>query len=189
MKNDYYNDKESVDRYTEMAKDMNGSALIEKLKSFLPAGSSVLEIGSGPGTDWKILKRDYLVTGSDYSSEFLKRLIALNPGGNFLELDAISLNTELKFNAIYSNKVLHHLKDKELNQSIKRQAEILKPHGIICHSFWKGKGSEIFNGLFVNNHTEEDLLKFFKDKFDILLIEHYPEFEKDDSLLLIAKKK
>ena len=51
MQNNYYNNNESVDQYIEMAKDAHGEALIEKLKSYLPAGSAVLELGSGPGTD------------------------------------------------------------------------------------------------------------------------------------------
>jgi len=189
MKNDYYNDKESVDQYIEMAKDVNGGALIDKLKTFLPAGSSVLELGSGPGTDWKILCKDYIVTGSDNSYEFLKRLISNYPKGNFLQLDAVSLDTELKFHAIYSNKVLHHLTDEELQKSIQKQAQILNPQGIVCHSFWKGEGTEIFNGLFVNYHSEDNLQQLLNDLFDVLIFESYAEFEKGDSILLIAKKK
>jgi len=187
--NEFYNNKESVDQYIKMAKDVSGEALIDKLKSFLPPSSSVLEIGSGPGTDWKILNKDYNVVGSDNSPEFLKRLTANNPNGHFLELDAVTLNTKLRFNGIYSNKVLHHLKDKDLKQSIKRQAEILNPQGIICHSFWEGKDSEIFNGMFVNYHTKEDLRLLSSELFDVILTEPYAEFDEDDSILLIAKKK
>jgi hypothetical protein len=85
--------------------------------------------------------------------------------------------------------VLHHLRDDELAASIKRQYEILMPQGIICHSFWKGEGSEIFKGLFVNYHNEADLKEFHQEHFDILTIESYKEFEDGDSLLLIGKKK
>jgi 2-polyprenyl-3-methyl-5-hydroxy-6-metoxy-1,4-benzoquinol methylase len=59
-------------------------------------------------------------------------------------MDASKLETELAFDGIYSNKVLHHLNNEELKNSVKRQSEILNPKGIICHSFWKGEGSEIF---------------------------------------------
>ena len=89
----------------------------------------------------------------------------------------------------YSNKVMHHLNDNELNDSIKRQHEILNSNGIICHSFWKGEGSEIFKGLFVNYHTEVNLKKIFKENFEIISIESYKEFEDNDSILLIGKKK
>lgn len=186
---EYYKTKESVEEYISMAEGVNGGALIEKLKGFLPPDNSLLEIGSGPGTDWKILNGSYSVAGSDNSKEFLKHLSSQNPKGTFLELDAITLQTEELFDGIYSNKVLHHLKDNELAQSIRRQYDVVKHNGIICHSFWKGDGSEIFKGLYVNYHTEKTLRDFFENYFEILLIEKYKEFEDEDSLLLIGEKR
>ncbi|WP_025667629.1 class I SAM-dependent methyltransferase [Aquimarina megaterium] len=189
MKEEYYKTKDSVEEYIRLAKEVNGGELIEKFKEFLPSDSTLLEIGTGPGTDWNILNKDYKVTGSDNSNEFLKHLISSYPSGRFLDLDAVTLNTDEKYNGIYSNKVMHHLKDSELKNSIKRQHDILKSGGIICHSFWKGEGSEIFKGLFVNYHTKKSLRDFFEDYFEILLIMNYTEFEEADSLLLIGKKK
>ena len=188
MTGDYYKTKESVGEYIKLAKDVDGSELIEKLKVFLPTDSTILEIGTGPGSDWNILKEDYKVVGSDNSKEFLRHLIANNPTGRFLELDAITLSTDEKFDGIYSNKVLHHLNDDELIDSIKRQYDVLNPAGIICHSFWKGEGSEVFNGLFVNYHTENSLKDSFEKLFEILMIERYNEFDTGDSILLIGKK-
>lgn len=172
-----------------MAKDVDGKQLIEKLKRILPSGATLIEIGSGPGTDWNILNESFNVTGSDNSIEFLSHLIAENPKGKFLELDAVTLKTEDKFDGIYSNKVMHHLKDDELIDSIKRQFDILNQSGIICHSFWSGEGSEIFKGLFVNYHKEENLREIFGSYFEILSVESYGEFEDGDSLLVIGRKK
>tara|TARA_R110002124_G_scaffold2112_2_gene13976 strand:- start:10244 stop:10480 length:237 start_codon:yes stop_codon:yes gene_type:complete len=76
MKGDYYKTKESVVEYIQLAKDVNGKELIEKLELVLPSQSSLLEIGSGPGTDWEILDKPYKVVGSDNSNEFLKHLIS-----------------------------------------------------------------------------------------------------------------
>ena len=188
MKGEYYKTKASVEEYIKLAKDVNGKQLIEKFKQTLPSNSTILEIGSGPGTDWKILNEFYDVTGSDNSNEFLNYLVSKNPKGKFLELDAISLKTNMKFDGIYSNKVLHHLKDSELIDSVKRQNEILNSNGIICHSFWKGNGSEIFKGLFVNYHSIQTLTKAYKNYFEILSIEEYKEFDENDSLLLLARK-
>lgn len=188
MNGEYYKTKESVEEYIEMAKGVNGAGLIEKLKEVLPLNSKLLEIGSGPGSDWEILNESYAVTGSDNSSEFLNHLIAKYPNGEFLSLDAITINTSKSFDGIYSNKVLHHLKDNELTDSIKRQSEILNINGIVCHSFWKGKGFEIFKGLYVNYHDEEKLKDFFKGYFEILSIIIYQEFEDGESILLIGKK-
>jgi len=188
MSKEYYNTKEKVKEYIQMAKDVDGRLLIDKLKMHLEANSVLLEIGSGPGSDWKILNEFYEVIGSDNSVEFLKYLRTKYPKENFLELNAISLETDLVFDGIYSNKVLHHLSDQELKDSIEKQHNILKANGIICHSFWKGEGSEEFKGMFVNYHTEIKLKGILNDYFEITLIESYKEFDEDDSLLLIAKK-
>ena len=189
MEGEYYKTKASVEEYVRLAKDVNGKELIEKLQRVLPPGSSLLEIGSGPGTDWKILSRLYEVIGSDNSTEFLSYLINKHPDGTFLELDAVTLATDRRFNGLYSNKVLHHLTDAELTASVKRQHEVLSADGVICHSFWWGEGAEVFKGLYVNYHTEATLEEGFGSYFRILTIERYREFDEDDSLLLIARRK
>lgn len=189
MNDNYYKTKESVEEYIKLAKDVHGGQLIEKLNNYLPSNSLLLEIGSGPGTDFQILKKDYRVVGSDYSTEFLSRLISSYIKDEFLNLDAVTLRTDKKFDGIYSNKVLQHLTDEELRKSILRQVDLLKLNGIICHSFWKGEGDEVFKGLLANYQTYESLRILFEDNFEILLLEEYNEFEHGDSLLLIGKKK
>ena len=189
MNDNYYKNKESVEEYIKLADGVDSSKLIQKLKSYLPGGSSLLEIGSGPGTDFQLLKKNYKVIGSDFSEEFLKLLILNNPEDEFLNLDAVTLNTDKKFDGIYSNKVLQHLSDDELKTSILRQVELLNENSVICHSFWKGEGDEIFKGMLVNYQTDESLRRLFKDQFEIVLIEEYNEFDDGDSILLIGIKK
>lgn len=189
MSGRYYHTKESVDEYIKMATGFNGRKLIENLKQFLPSSSLLLEIGSGPGTDFYILKKDYRVVGSDFSIEFLDKLTSVNKQDVFLYLNAVTLKADKKFDGIYSNKVLQHLTDEELRLSIRRQFDLLNSNGIICHSFWKGEGDEIFKGLLVNYQTEDSLVSFFEKHFEILLLENYAEFENGDSILLIGKKK
>ena len=189
MSDGYYKTEASVKEYIKLAKDVDGTELIEKLKQFLPLNSSLLEIGSGPGNDWEILKTCYKIVGSDNSKEFINHLASKFPNGKFLNLDAVSLKTNLKFDGIYTNKVMHHLTDEELIKSIEKQSDILNANGIICHSFWKGEGSEIFKGLFVNYHEKQDIVKFYTHNFEILVLDFYTEFDKDDSILIIGKKK
>ena len=189
MEGEYYKTAASVKEYIALAKGVDGSELIDKLKQFLPKNSSLLEIGSGPGTDWKLLSKYFKVIGSDNSNEFLNHLRTSNPDGKFLNLDATTFNTDKTFDGIYSNKVFHHLTPEELTQSLKKQHSILKTDGIICHSFWKGEGSEIFKGLFVNYYEKQDLKSIFENHFEILYLGFYNEFDEDDSILLIGKKK
>jgi cyclopropane fatty-acyl-phospholipid synthase-like methyltransferase len=189
MNSDYYKTRDSVSEYIELAKDVSGQEHIARLKMYLESGSDLLELGSGPGTDWRILSKDFNVTGSDNSEAFLVHLRANNSDGQFLNISADTIEIDATFDGIYSNKVLHHLTDEELASSVDRQFKILNSDGLICHTFWKGEGSEIFKGLFVNYHTEESLRSFFQPRFDILSIEPYAEFETDDSYILLGKKR
>ena len=184
----YYHTPESVKEYTHLAKDVSGIKLIEQIEPYLNASSTVLELGSGPGTDYEILSKKYEVTGSDYSLEFLKALHKKFPKGDFLHLDASSLKTEGSFDLIYSNKVLHHLTDEQLVESFKSQKEILSPGGLVAHSFWKGEDSETFKGMFVNYHSQKELVNEFLNGFEIILMNEYQEFEPNDSIFIVAKK-
>lgn len=189
MKTQYYHTPTSVQEYIHLAKDVNGANLIAHLKNYLPKNSTLLELGSGPGTDWEILSEAYQVTGSDLSKEFLKHLKSKHSKGQFLELDASTLQAEEQFHGIYSNKVLHHLTDEELQASIIRQHAVLHPDGVVCHSFWKGEGTEVFKGMFVNYHNQQALRGFFEPLFEVLLMESYTEFEEGDSILMIGRKR
>ena len=188
MEEKYYHTQESVNEYIKLSKGVNGSELIEKLKRFLPKKSKVLELGSGPGTDYALLNQDYQVIGSDYSEEFIHHLNSTYPSGEFIKLNAATLDTQELFDGIYANKVLHHLTDEELKSSVQHQHRTLNSRGIICLSFWKGEGTEEFKGMYVNYHTEEELRALFSTQFEILLLEPYKEFEEGDSLLLIGRK-
>ncbi|MGB0851246.1 MAG: class I SAM-dependent methyltransferase, partial [Bacteroidia bacterium] len=111
MEDRYYHTKESVTKYIQAAKGFDGKNNIEKLKNVLATNSKLLELGSGPGSDFKILNKQYQVTGSDYSIEFVQHLNSTYPNDPFLQLNAATIDTDQKFDGIYSNKVLHHLTD------------------------------------------------------------------------------
>jgi len=69
------------------------------------------------------------------------------------------------------------------------QYEILNPGGIVCHTFWHGQDSEIYNDMFVNYHTDDGIRMLFGEYFDHKLFYYYKEFEKADSFSLHRKKK
>ena len=67
----YYDDAKNVETYVEMADGYDGPALIEVLATMLEPGSTVLELGMGPGKDFALLSQRYQVTGSDNSALFV----------------------------------------------------------------------------------------------------------------------
>ena len=182
----FYADEETANQYIAMAEGYDGQELVEALLIHLPEGASVLEIGMGPGGDLKILKKHYQVTGSDNSQFFLDRYRKSDPNADLLYLDAVELDTERTFDCIYSNKVLHHLTNKELTQSLLRQKAILSSIGLVIHSFWRGTGVEEHHGLKFVYQTEDSLRSVFGKLFSVLDIVVYKEMENDDSLFVLA---
>lgn len=185
---DYYDDIKNVKSYIEMAKECDASYLIEKLSLYAAEGTSVLEIGMGPGNDLKLLKEKFVATGSDKYHKFVDEYKNSNKDDDVLVLDAVTLATDRKFDVMYSNKVLMHLTREELKNSIDRQSEILNDGGVILHTFWKGKGEETFSGMLNVYYIEEELQILISEKFEVLLLESYAEFEENDSIVVLAKK-
>ena len=184
----YFNNRKNVNEYIQMAEGYDGRALIAVLQRYLPAGSTVLELGMGPGKDLELLAETYTVTGSDSSSVFLELYREKHPTADLLELDATSIDTDRTFECIYSNKVLHHLSRADLPQSFARQRELLSAGGLLLHSFWVGDHEEEYDGLRFVYYTEEALLSAVGPGFEVVVMERYTEMEEDDSFFVLLRK-
>jgi SAM-dependent methyltransferase len=185
----YYNDSKNAQQYIEIADGYDGAELIAILREHLPDGATVLELGMGPGTDLELLAKHFTVTGSDYALPFLERYREIDPSADLLQLDAITLDTDRTFDAIYSNKVLYHLTRDELRQSLARQAQLLNTGGIALHAFWFGdKADEAMHGLKFVYYTEQSLRALIGDAFELLQIERYTEMETDDSIVIVLRR-
>jgi cyclopropane fatty-acyl-phospholipid synthase-like methyltransferase len=186
---EFYESKDNVEQYIKFTPAHDGALLVDALSEFLPDASTVLELGLGPGKDFKQLSQRYQVTGSDFSKMFLDLYREKDPTADLLHLDARTLDTEHHFDAIFSNKVLIHLSPDELRQSFARQHEVLNDGGLILHSFWYGEGEQDFNGLTMFSYNENDLTKLLTDAFDILALERHAKMAEGDSIYVVARKK
>jgi SAM-dependent methyltransferase len=139
--------------------------------------------------DYEILSQSFEVTGSDSSSAFLERYRAIDPDANLLLLDAVTLDVDRTFDAIYSNKVLQHLTPDELRQSLRSQAAVLKSRGIALHSLWYGARQEELDGLLFVYHTHQTFTAQVGPEFAVVEIGRYSEMDEDDSLYLVLRKK
>ena len=189
IKLDYYDNKNNVDNYIAMSGGYDGRELINILKIHLSQKSKVLELGMGPGKDFEILNEDFIATGSDNSKSFLDRYKKLNPNSDVLLLDAVTLEIDRLFDCIYSNKVLHLLTKDDLDKSLKRQHEILLENGLVFHTFWKGDEDQTYKKMFMVYYDIDRLKLLFESYFKIIEIKHYAEFEDEDSIYVIARKK
>lgn len=184
----YYDDEKNVEQYIEMADGYDGKLLIEALRDYLLDGSTVLELGMGPGKDLLLLGEHYAVTGSDFSNVFVERFRKTHPDADLLQLDALIMDTDRKFDGIYSNKVLYHLTREQLIESLKKQASVLNPDGIALHSFWYGDGDDGMQGLHFAYYTEESLRAVVGEEYEIVDIKRYTEMETDDSLYIVLRR-
>lgn len=185
----FYDKKKNVEEYIKLAEGFEGIELIKILRQHLPEGSSLLELGMGPGKDLDILKKNFQVTGSDTSAIFMDMYKQSNPEAELLKLDAVTLDTKKQFDCIYSNKVLMHLPQADMFKSLLRQAEVLKSKGLLFHSFWYGKTSERIDGLLFNYYDEDYLQRLVGDDYKLVEMKRYTEMEKDDSIYIILRKK
>ena len=185
----YYDVEKNVTEYINMAEGYDGRDFIPILQTTLKNGSTVLELGMGPGKDFELLSEHYQVTGSDYSQAFLDRYRQKNPDADLLLLNAVTMDIDRKFDGIYSNKVLHHLTRDDLKTSLHKQAEVLNDNGILFHSFWYGDKQEEMDGLLFTYYTKETLKQTIGEQYRILEMRQYTEMEDSDSLYLVLQKK
>ncbi len=183
----FYNDPEKVDEYEKACEEYDGSELYSVLSSHLKEGSSLLELGSGPGNDIAYLNNDYKATGSDLSDEFLLRNRKRYTDIPFLKLDAVTIQSDKQYDCLFSNKVLHHLTLAQLEESLLRQKSVIVKDGLFAHSFWLGDKDLEMEGMLFKFYNREFLLKLISNYFTISELYDYTEFDKGDSIFILAK--
>ena len=178
----FWDSEANVDQYEKLADGYDGAELVAYLQTVLDSGSTVLELGMGPGKDLDMLRRTYDATGSDVSSIFLDRYRARHPDADLLLLDAVALDTERTFDAIYSNKVLQHLTRDDMRASLQRQAQLVRPGGLLLHALWYGDQVEEHMGLRFTQYTEALVSEVLPPRLSVVSTARYREMEDGDSL-------
>ncbi len=186
---DFYKNASTAQQYIKMTADYDSHFFSTAALPHLKAGGTALELGTGPGNDLHWLKAHLKVTASDNSPFFMEHIKANHPEVDVLEISAEAIQTDKTFDAIISNKVLHHLKNDDLESSIKGQAAHLNDGGVTIHTFWWGAHEEEIMEMCFNYHQEQDLETAFGKHFELIKIERYTEIEENDSVLVVAKKK
>jgi SAM-dependent methyltransferase len=184
----YFDTDEGADEYIQMAEGYDGRELIEILRRHVRSGSSVLELGMGPGKDLALLQPYFQATGSDGSAVFVDRYRALEPSADVLVLDAVDIDTERRFDAIYSNKVMQHLSKRDAGQSLAAQHRTLNPGGTALHSLWHGDELEEHHGLLFQQYTAESFSELLNEQFEVLESKLYAEMEAGDSLYVVLRR-
>ena len=184
----YYDSEENVDDYIKMAEGFDGAELIKVLHRHLSKGSTVLELGMGPGKDLALLAEWYEASGSDSSRVFVDLFRQSHPESDLLLLDAVTMETHRTFDGIYSNKVLQHITEEQLRMSLRKQRDVLTSRGVLMHSFWYGSGEEEHQGLRSVYYTDADLKDLAGSGYEVEELERYEEMEDGDSMYIVLRK-
>lgn len=107
----------------------------------LHRNSYLLEVGIGLGIDAELFLDRYNYTGIEpsvrFAANFQRRFH--RPGVRVINQDIVdaTFNPE-SFDAIWAMAVYHHLTDEEINAVLAKNAEWLKPNGVLYMSFKEG---------------------------------------------------
>jgi len=193
--NQFWLKEEGIESYLKMIDGCDGSFVISKLKNHLEAPSSILEIGSGPGKDMKLLSDDgYIVTGSDFSPLWMDKFEG-GESSDYLLLDCSKMDLPLSYNqffdCIYSNKVMMHLTKEDMLTSLRLQADKLRDGGLIVHALWRGEEElEYFHhGMRNIYYSIDQVEEMIGDRYDLIEKDTYTEDEENDSFYFVARKK
>lgn len=185
----YFDSDENVEEYLSLAEGYDGAKLVAELRDRSTGGARVLELGMGPGKDLDLLlAAGFDATGSDSSEVFLRRYRDGGGKAAVLNLDARTIDTDQRFDVIYSNKVLQHLTRDEMRASLARQVEVVEPGGLLFHALWYGDGQDEHHDLLFTKYTRESLGSVMGDKLEAIEFVRYEEMSADDSFWVLLRR-
>ncbi len=186
----YYDEADNAKTYMQMIENEQNFYLVNQTIKYFSKNMKVLELGSGAGHDLKKLDENFEVVGSDNAEPFIRHLKDTFYDLRILRLNAISMDTHKKFDAIYSNKVLHHLQKDDLKQSLQNQSNVLTSKGLMLHGFWQNIDAlDTPKDLIFNTYNEASIKEYIPDSLELLKFEIYQEYEEADSFYILLQKK
>ena len=131
----YYS--EHSEEYIESTIGIDMSYAYSMLEPLLPRGGSLLDVGFGSGRDMLYFKsKGFVVSGIDVEPHFVEHAKQL--GLNVRLCDVRNLEETNRYDGIWANACLLHLKRSELKETIKKLLSLLKPNGYLYLSMKKG---------------------------------------------------
>ncbi len=189
----YFRSKDNVDNYINLTGDKYDKYFVSLVRNYVNIGSRILEIGSGTGNDYNQLKKDYLITPTDFSRHFVDYIKEKHHGRDAEVLDAsTSFKFDEPFDAIISNKVLQTLSYKDFKKSLQTQADNLKSGGLIIMTLWNGPENESWSNddtLLTSYHNADTIARAIPIGTYIIARGLYKEIDEDDSIAVIFKKR
>jgi SAM-dependent methyltransferase len=106
-----------------------------------PAGKSILELGCGSGTLYRILGFDgsRVYRGVDFSESMLEVFRSTHPEAEVLCADASSYRDSTRYDIVFSNQVVQYFDRRMFEQHVDNARAMLAPGGrfLVCSAPWK----------------------------------------------------
>lgn len=139
----------------------------ERFKGFLdllPAGASILELGTGGGQDaLAMLAQGFDVTPTDASPELAVEAEKLI-GRPVTIMRFNELEAEAAYEGVWASACLLHAPAEELTDDLRRIHRALKPQALFVASFKAGNGPGYDSlGRYYNYPRREELLTHYRD--------------------------
>lgn len=158
---DYYD--KNAESYASGTADIEFSEIQELFLSELKDGAAILDFGCGSGRDTKyFLQKGYQVTALDGSAE-LCGIAEEKSGISVMQMDFNDFDEQDKYDGIWACSSILHLPKQELKNVLLHMEEALHNNGIIYTSFKYGDLSEMRNGRFFTDFTEDTFMAFISE--------------------------
>ncbi len=158
---DYY--EKNAEAFTNGTANIDFSGMQDMFLSELREGASILDFGCGSGRDAKyFLQKGYQVTALDGSVE-LCRIAEEKFGIAVTQMNFIDFDEEDMYDGIWACSSILHLPKQELKNVLLHMEKALHCNGIIYTSFKYGDYSEMRNGRFFTDFTEDTFREFVSD--------------------------
>ncbi len=122
--------------WADRGRDGYRATFLHEVLDKVPPGSTVLELGCGPGGDASALAADRRYIGIDLSRVQLRHARRVAPGAAFIEGDLLEIEFRAgSFDAAVAFYVFNHIPRQELPSAFRRVHRWLRPGGWFCASF------------------------------------------------------
>jgi SAM-dependent methyltransferase len=143
-----------VDKYEAATSRMVNMVEIKQLLKLLPKTSNkILDADCAYGKETVVFKDlGYEAIGIDLSDGLVRRAKQKYPDLEFRMMDVLSLDfPDEEFAAVWSNAVLHHLRDEDVVAAFREFHRVLVSGGIVGASFKQGSGEQEMVESFSND--------------------------------------
>jgi ubiquinone/menaquinone biosynthesis C-methylase UbiE len=156
-----------------------------EFSNYLKEGSTILDIGCGPGNIAKFLvnqDKGYKILGVDLSLEMLKLARQNVPTEEFVMGDIRHLQLELKFDAAIASFCIIHLDDDEVMELFKRTYNLLNEQAFLYLSFMNGgvpgfdKANFSDEEMYFNYFSPAEIEKTLENLGYTLISRHFHEY-------------